>query len=105
VSRVLRIRPLATADIDHAAAFLFDQNPVAARSFLAAVETAFGLMVEQPGIGSPRYARLLPGVTLRMWPVQGFPHLVFYLERADAVEVLRVLHGVRDLPAILLDET
>jgi toxin ParE1/3/4 len=103
--RVLRVRPLATADIDHTAAFLFDENPVAAMSFLDAVETAFGLLVEQPGIGSPRYARLLPGVTLRMWPVQGFPHLIFYLDRAEAVEVLRVLHGARDIPAILLDET
>jgi len=105
VSRVLRIRPLATADIDHAAAFLVDVNPAAAGSFLEAMETAFGLMLEQPGIGSPRYTHLLPGVTLRMWPVQGFPHLIFYLERIDAVEVLRVLHGARDLPAILLDET
>lgn len=105
MSRMLRVRPLATADIDHAAAFLFDENPAAARSFLAAVETAFDLMVEQPGIGSPRYAHLLPGVILRMWPVSGFPHLIFYLVRVDAVEVLRVLHGLRDLPSILLDET
>ena len=105
MSRAFRVRPLATADIDHAAAFLFDENPTAAVSFLDAVEAAFGLLVEQPGSGSPRYAHLLPGVTLRMWLVRGFPHLIFYLDRSDATEVIRVLHGARDLPAILLDET
>lgn len=103
--RALRIRPLATADIDHAAAFLFAEHPTTAGAFLAAVEAAFGLLVEQPGSGSPRHAHLLPGVILRMWPVPGFPHLICYLERADAVEVLRLLHGARDLPAILRDET
>lgn len=105
MSRALHVRPLATADIDHAAAFLFDENPTAAVSFLDALEAAFGLLVERPGIGSPRYAQLLPGVTLRMWPVKGFPHLIFYLDRAGAIEVVRVLHGARDLPAILHDET
>jgi len=105
VSRVLRVRPLATADIDHAAAFLFDENPAAAVSFLDAVEAAFDLLVEPPGIGSPRYAHLLPGVNLRMWPVKGFPHLIFYLDRAGGIEVVRVLHGARDLPAILVTET
>ena len=105
MSRSIHVRPLATADIDHAAAFLFDENPAAAVSFLDAVETAFGLLVEQPGIGSPRYAHLLPGVNLRMWPVKGFPHLIFYLDRAGGIEVVRVLHGARDLPAILVTET
>lgn len=99
------MRPLATADIDHAAAFLFAENPAAAISFLAAMEAAFLLLLDQPGIGSPRHAHLLPGVILRMWPVPGFPHLIFYLERADTVEVLRVLHGARDIPSILRDET
>ena len=105
MSRILRVRPLATADIDHPAAFLCGENPAAAMSFLDSVETAFGLLLEQPGIGSLRYAHLLPGVTLRMWPAQRFPYLIFYLDRADAVEVLRVLHGARDLPAILVTDT
>jgi len=101
----LCVRPLATADIDHAAAFLFDENPAAAGAFLEAIKPAFELLCEQPGIGSPRYAHLLPGVNLRMWPVKGFPHLIFYLYRAEAIEVIRVLHAARDLPAILQHET
>jgi toxin ParE1/3/4 len=41
---------------------------------------------------------------LRLWPVPGFErHLIFYVERADYIDVLRVLHGARDIPAVLLD--
>jgi toxin ParE1/3/4 len=101
----LHLRPLATADIDHAAAWLFDENPGAAARFLDATEAAFGLLLEQPGIGSLRYAHLLSDVTLRVWPVEGFPWSIFYLHRADTIEVLRVLHQARDLPAVLLDES
>lgn len=39
----------------------------------------------------------LPG--LRFWPLQKYPHLVFYLERSDHIDVWRVLHGQRDVPA------
>lgn len=78
MKRTLHVRPLATADIDHAAAFLYDENPAAASAFLEAIEAAFDLLKEQPGVGSPRYAHLLPGVNLRMWPLRHFPHLIFF---------------------------
>jgi toxin ParE1/3/4 len=32
-----------------------------------------------------------------------FPYLVFYSERSDAIEVWRVLHGRRDIPAWLAE--
>jgi toxin ParE1/3/4 len=35
--------------------------------------------------------------------VKRFPHLVFYFERQDHVDVARVLHGKRDLAARLRD--
>jgi toxin ParE1/3/4 len=31
--------------------------------------------------------------------MKGYPHLVFYVERDDHVDVWRVLHGSRDIPA------
>jgi len=39
----------------------------------------------------------LPG--LRCWPLVRYLHLVFYVERADRIDVWRVLHGKRDIPA------
>jgi toxin ParE1/3/4 len=33
--------------------------------------------------------------------VQRYPYLVFYVERDDHIDVWRVLHGQRDIPAWL----
>ena len=37
----------------------------------------------------------LPG--LRSWPRRSFPHLVFYFEMKDCIDVWRVLPGTRDI--------
>jgi toxin ParE1/3/4 len=39
----------------------------------------------------------LPG--LRFWPLARYPHLVFYVERPEHIDVWRVLHGQRDIPS------
>jgi hypothetical protein len=36
---------------------------------------------------------------LRFWPLQKYPHLIFYVDRSDHIDVWRVLHGQRDIPA------
>jgi toxin ParE1/3/4 len=42
---------------------------------------------------------------VRNFPVRGFRnHLIFYLPVQGGIEVWRVLHGARDLPAILEQE-
>lgn len=49
----------------------------------------------------PRYARELNLPSLRSCPLAGFPHLLLYLEQDDAVDVARVRHMARDIPASL----
>jgi hypothetical protein len=39
----------------------------------------------------------------RAWPLTRYRHLVFYVERPDHVDVWRVLHGQRDIPAWMQD--
>src|SRR3954469_9437762 len=58
-----------------------------------------------PGIGAPR-PRANPALrALRMHPVRGFDsHLLFYRPIPDGIELIRVLHGARDIDAILKDE-
>lgn len=100
----VRVRPRADADIDQLADYIAADSLDAELRFLDAVQKAFDLIGEQPGIGSMRYARptLLEG--LRFCPIPGFEkHLIFYVERADYIDVLRVLHGARDIPTVLLD--
>jgi len=101
----VRIRPLADADIDAALMYLRAENPRAASKFLASLKGAFQQLSRDPAIGSPRYAHILPAERLRMWRVTGFPYLVFYLERREYVDVLRVLHAARDLPSVLRESS
>jgi toxin ParE1/3/4 len=38
---------------------------------------------------------------LRSWPIARYPYLVFYREGEQRIEVLRVLHGRRDIASLL----
>jgi len=33
-------------------------------------------------------------------PCRGFPYIVFYIERSDHMDVVRALHGRRDIPTL-----
>jgi toxin ParE1/3/4 len=61
--------------------------------FIDALEQAYSHISRHPTTGELN----LPG--LRFWPLKRYPHLVFYLERSDHIDVWRVLHGKRDIPA------
>lgn len=74
-----------------------------ALGFVGAVARAFDHIGSHPATGSPRHAHELGLPGLRHWPLKRFPYLVFYVERADRVDVLRVLHGRRDIPAWIPD--
>jgi toxin ParE1/3/4 len=97
-------RGLATQDVRDAAAHYADgADPATARRFIDAVEQAFILIARQPGIGSPRYAVDLDLPGLRARPVEQFPYLIFYFEHTDHVDVVRILHARRHIPANLQD--
>ena len=53
--------------------------------------------------GSPRDAHELGLPGLRSWALKRYPYLVFYVERTDHVDVWRVLHEDRDIPAWMRD--
>ena len=93
-------RVLANRDVDEAVAhYLGEGARQAALRFVEALERAYTHIGRQPASGSPRYARELDIPGLRCWPLKRFPYLVFYVERQDHVDVWRVLHGRRDIPA------
>ncbi len=98
------LRPRADADIDQCFAYIARDNPGAAMRFLDALERSFSMIAEQPGIGSPRYAHLAALDGLRMWVVPDFEnYLIFYIEKAHFVDVVRILHRARDVPSLLLE--
>ena len=93
-------RELANRDVDEALAHdLSEGAEQAAVGFIEAFEQACTPIGRHSATGSPRYAHELNLPGLRCWPLRRFPHLVFYNERSDHIDVWRVLHGQRDIPA------
>lgn len=93
-------RELAGRDVDEAIAYYLDQDArQAALAFIDELEQAFSHIGHHPAIGSPRYAHGLNLPGLRCWRLTRYPYLVFYLARADHIDVWRVLHEQRDIPA------
>ena len=103
MSKRLVIRPAARADILERFTYLVDRGAAAAAGrFLEAVEVAAERIREMPGIGSPKELEnpLLKG--LRSVQVPGFEAVrLYYLETDDAIRIVRVLHGMQDVSAIL----
>jgi toxin ParE1/3/4 len=76
-----------------------------AESFVTELETTLHALCMQPGLGSRRYAHLLPNHSLRSWRLDRFPFLLFYRLEGALIDVLRVLHERRDISADLVIET
>ncbi|WP_342239888.1 type II toxin-antitoxin system RelE/ParE family toxin [Inquilinus sp. OTU3971] len=93
-------RDLARRDIDEVIAYYLDEDAIeAAIGFVDALEHAYAHIGRHPAAGSPRYAHELNLPGLRSWPLVRYPHLVFYVERDQHIDVWRVLHGERDIPS------
>ena len=94
----------ANRDVEEAVAYyLREASAQAALGFIDALEHAYAHVGRHPATGSPRYAHELNLPGLRAWPLRRYPHIVFYVERPDCIDVWRVLHGQRDIPAWMQD--
>lgn len=72
--------------------------------FIEAVDAAFRRLADTPEIGRLREFRNQRLAGLRSWPVPGFEkHLIFYRVDEESVEIVRVVHGARDLALALED--
>src|SRR4051794_41387386 len=70
-------------------------SPSVADNLLRDIQRASETFAEHPLLSRDR-SELLPGLR----SVVVHPHVIFFRVHDDAVEVARVLHGRRDLPAI-----
>ncbi len=85
--------------------YLHEANETIALRFLAALDSLFSQLSRFPDSGSSRYAEALAIDGLRDAVTPRFPYLVFYFDREQYVDVVRVLHQERDLARLILDET
>jgi toxin ParE1/3/4 len=93
-------RELANRDIDDAMAYYLSEGAErAALGFIDALDQAYTHISRHPATGSPHYAHELNLPGLRLWPLAHYPHLVFYVERPEHIDVWSVLHAQRDIAA------
>ncbi|NJM49224.1 MAG: type II toxin-antitoxin system RelE/ParE family toxin [Alkalinema sp. RU_4_3] len=109
----LRINVKADLDIDAEASFIAEKFGIERGvQFYDACETTFNQLLTYPKIGKVREFSNI-SIEVRRWQVKGFAeYLIFYRLLADGqsddqsltIEVLRIVHGARDLEVLFQGE-
>ena len=95
------LAPAARDDLDEIHAYIAADNPDAADRVQEAAFTTFAWLGELPHLGRFRRFQNPLLTDLRSFGVSGYSnYLIFYRVRADAVEIVRVMHGAQDFDAI-----
>ena len=105
MSRIIR-RPSADRDlVEFFRHYAREAGIRVADRFFAQAKATFSRLAAMPGMGA-RYQPEEPLYAgLRYFPVSRFRmYLVFYLPIPEGIEVLRILHGARDIAAILAED-
>ena len=101
-AKLVQFRDLATFDLESASSYYVAEADVAtAIRFVDAVEVTAQRIGRNPRLGSLRLAYELSIPDLRVMAVGKFPYLLFSMERDSSVDVWRLLHASRDVPASL----
>lgn len=82
----------ADADIYEIARYIAEDNPTAAYRWIDRIDERADLLAEMPGMGRVRDDLM---ISLRSYRVGNY--LIFYRRIAEGIELVRVVHGSRDL--------
>jgi len=94
--------PLAKQDLLEHVLFLAKINPDLAERVIDASEMAFENLAQMPMKGQCQEFKSPELADVRRWFIPGFDkYLVFYRPIKGGVEILRVLHGMQNVNAIL----
>ena len=100
-----RLRSRAKLDIELIVDYLAARSPSTSLRFIDAIEREFGFLSDFPQAGGIRDLPQSAFPGLRSWPIKGFgKYLIFYRPTDSGVEIVRVLHGSRDVDAELSAE-
>jgi toxin ParE1/3/4 len=92
LTRRILSTPRAELDLLDIGLQIAQDSPRAADRMLAKIERRFELLLRNPKLGRIR-AELAP--SLRSFPIA--PYVVFYRIHKSGIEIIRVLHGARDV--------
>ncbi len=99
---LVKRRPQVAVDLLEYCGFLAMDSLEAALRFIDAAEGTFVFVAKNPEIGSLCGFKSIQAMRVRSWPIKGFEKcLMFYEVLPDGVDVIRVLHGARNLVSIL----
>ncbi|MFZ4699000.1 MAG: type II toxin-antitoxin system RelE/ParE family toxin [Candidatus Methylumidiphilus sp.] len=102
--RVIFFHQKALEDIEEITCFIAEDSPKSALSFREMLEQACELLAEMPDMGVARNFTHPLLTDVRLWPLERFEkYLIFYRAQLDTLEIIRVLHGARDLPSLFAD--
>jgi toxin ParE1/3/4 len=87
--------PRATADLVEIWDYIADDSETQADAFIDTVEGKLRLLAEKPNLGRRRYEL---AENMRSFPLGRY--VIFYVVMPSGIQVVRVLHGARDLAAI-----
>lgn len=101
----IRLTPKADSDVDSCFLWIHKDNPSVAIKFIDAIEQTCNTLAQMPGIGSRNYCDIALARGIRMIAVNNFNnYLLFFIEYETHIDVIRLLHGARDIPEILQSE-
>lgn len=87
--------PRSAQDLDNIYEYIAQDSPYAAENFIDLLEKECNIISKSPEIGRPR-EELQP--KLRSLPVGN--HVIFYRSQEKIIEIIRILHGARDIPPL-----
>jgi toxin ParE1/3/4 len=101
----LEITPFAREQVkDVVRYYVKEASPAVAGRFRDEFRAACQLLLENPAVGSLRFAYLLPGAEIRTWSLHRFPFRLFYVEDSDSVRIIAVDHERRNVTPSLLEQ-
>jgi toxin ParE1/3/4 len=95
------LSPRARRELFEAAAWIADDNPMAAEGLIDAVEASAELIGNHPRVGVLRPHLLPPPFRFRT--LTGYPYLIVYNSERVPPEIVAIIHGARNLPPLLRD--
>ena len=93
-----RLREAALQDIDDALDYYTQEAPHILGALQANILAARRHIEQQPATGSKRYQSRKKGEVLRFWLLDQFPYAIFYFDRTDYIDLVRMLHQSSDIP-------
>ncbi len=102
MTKTIVITPKASQDLDDCFAYIATDNPEIALRFFDSTRLTIAQIAKMPGIGNVFVTDNNRLQGLRKWAVKDFrKYLIFYIDREEVVEIVRIIYATRDIDRIL----